>query len=172
MAKEFAEKLTLLTARTEGLPVTILRFWWAFGEEIGGRHLRDMLRTAGAGKPLQVPAECGGSFLSMEDFIQAVELILLNPASFGQVFNLASSYVAWEEVGRMVAEVTRSSSPLQVIPAVEWTGAAFLADRWELDDHRIRGRLNFKPTRNPDGVRAALERAIGRTWQQVATQSR
>jgi UDP-glucose 4-epimerase len=172
MAKEFAEKLALLAARAEGLAVTILRFWWAFGEEIGGRHLRDMLRTAAAGKPLGVPADCGGSFLCMEDFIQAVELILLNPASFGQIFNLASSYVTWEEVGRMVVEVTGTSAGLQVVPPSDWTGAAFLADRWELDDRRIRERLNFKPTRTPAGIREALQRAIGRTWQQIAAQSR
>ena len=116
MAKDFAEKLTLLASRAEGAPATILRFWWAFGEEIGGRHLREMLRTAAAGKPLPVPANCGGSFLSMEDFIQAVEVALVNPGSFGQVFNLASPYVTWEEVARMAVEVTGSSAGVEVIP--------------------------------------------------------
>ena len=167
MAKEFAEKLTLLEARTHPPPATILRFWWSFGEEIGGRHLREMLRTAAAGKPLSVPANCGGSFLSMEDFIQAVELILLNPGSFGQVFNLASLYITWEEVARMVVDVTGSAAGVQVVPPAEWTGAAFLADRWELDDRRIREKLRFKPTRDPAGVRDALRGAIARTWQRA-----
>jgi UDP-glucose 4-epimerase len=167
MAKEFAEKLTLLAARTQALPATILRFWWAFGKGIGGRHLREMLRTAAAGKTLPVPANCGGSFLSMEDFIQAVELILLNPASFGQVFNLASLYVTWEEVARMVVSVTGSSARVQVVPPTEWAGAAFLADRWELDGQRIQGRLGFKPARDPVGVRDALRRAIECTWQHI-----
>ena len=168
MAKEFAEKLTLLSAHAGGPPATILRFWWAFGEEIGGRHLREMLRTAAAGEPLTVPGDCGGSFLSMEDFILAVELILGNPRSFGQVFNLASLYVTWEEVARTVLEVTRSSARVEVIPRAEWTGAAFLADRWELDDRRIRETLGFKPSRDPAGVREALRRAIARTWRQMA----
>lgn len=167
IAKEFAEKLTLLAARTQALPATILRFWWAFGDEIGGRHLREMLRTAAAGKPLLVPADCGGSFLSMQDFIQAVELILLNPRSFGQVFNLASAYVTWEEIARMAVEITGSSAGVEVIPATEWTGAAFLADRWELDDRRIREKLGFKPARDPADVRDALRRAIARTWQRT-----
>jgi UDP-glucose 4-epimerase len=127
-----------------------------------------MLRTAAAGEPVRVPADCGGSFLSMEDFIQAVELILLNPGSFGQVFNLASLYVTWEEVARTVLEVTRSSARVAVIPRAEWTGAAFLADRWELDDRRIRETLGFKPSRDPAGVREALRRAIARTWRQMA----
>jgi len=128
MAKEFAEKLTLLAARTEGPPATVLRFWWAFGEEIGGRYLSEMLRTA-AGKTLLVPADSGGSFLSMEDLIQVVELILLNPGSFGQVFNLSSLYVTWEEIARMMVEVTGSSARVQVVCPTEWAGAAFLADR-------------------------------------------
>jgi len=169
MAKEFAEKLTLLAAQTQALPATILRFWWAFGGQIGGRHLREMLRTAAAGQPVCVPAGCGGSFLSMEDLIRAIGLILLNPRSFGQVFNLASAYVTWEEIARMAVEITGASAGVEVIPATEWTGAAFLADRWELDDQRICDRLGFKPTRDLAGVRDALLRAIARTWQQAGT---
>ncbi len=171
MAKEFAEKLTLLAGQTGGAPVTILRFWWVFGVEIGGRHLREMLRTAAAGKPLVVPADCGGSFLSLEDFNLAVELILRNPASFGHIFNLASAYVTWEEVARMVVEVTGSSGRVEVVPQTEWTGAAFLADRWELDDRKIRESLGFKPARDATGVREALRRAIAQAWQRVAKQN-
>jgi UDP-glucose 4-epimerase len=170
IAKEFAEKLSLLAAREGGPPATIVRFWWAFGEEIGGRHLREMLATAAEGRALPVPADCGGSFLSMDDFIQAVALALGNPASFGQVFNLASAYVTWEEVARMAVAITGSQAGVEVVPAAEWRGAAFLADRWELDDRRIRERLGFKPTRGPGGLREALGRAIERTWRQRVAQ--
>jgi UDP-glucose 4-epimerase len=165
LAKEFAEKLTLFQARMEALPATIVRFWWAFGETISGRHLRDMLRTAAAGEPVRVPAGCGGSFLSMEDLNIAMELILLNPQSLGQTFNLASAYVTWEEVARMVVEVTGSSATVEVVPVAEWKGAAFLADRWQLDDRKIREKLGFKPARDPAGVRETLRRAITRTWE-------
>lgn len=167
LAKEFAEKLTLVKARMEALPTTIVRFWWAFGETISGRHLREMLRTAAAGEPIRVPADCGGSFLSMEDFNLAMELILLNPRSLGQVFNLASAYVTWEEIARMAVEATGSSAKTEVVPPAEWTGAAFLADRWELDDRRIRGLLGFKPARDPAGVAENLRRAIARAWSQM-----
>lgn len=165
VAKEFAEKLTLLKARIEALPATIVRFWWAFGETISGRHLREMLHAAAAGEPVRVPAGCGGSFLSMEDFNFAIELILLNPQSIGQTFNLASAYVTWEEIARIVGEVTRSSARVEVVPVAEWQGAVFLADRWELDDRRIREKLGFKPARDPAGLREALRRAIARTWE-------
>jgi UDP-glucose 4-epimerase len=165
IAKEFAEKLTLLAAQESGLSATILRFWWAFGAEIGGRHLRDMLRTAAAGKPLLVPADCGGSFLSQEDFNLAVATVLSSPGSGGRVFNLASAYVSWEEVARMVVEVTGRRSAIELVPREAWTGAAFLADRWELDERRIQEQLGVKPCRDASGVRDALRQAIGATWR-------
>jgi hypothetical protein len=68
----------------------------------------------------------------------------------------------------MVVEVTGSSGRVEMVPPPEWTGAAFLADRWELDNRRIRERLGFKPTRDPAGVREGLRSAIARTWNQMA----
>jgi UDP-glucose 4-epimerase len=167
IAKEFAEKLTLLAAQTDGSPAAILRFWWAFGQEIGGRHLREMLRAAAAGEPLSVPADCGGSFLSLEDFIHAVNLLLGTELRGGQVFNLASGYVTWKEIARLALEVTGSAVPIRVVPRSEWTGAAFLADRWELDDRRVRNELGFEPARDPAGLRLALHDAIAATWKSL-----
>jgi UDP-glucose 4-epimerase len=157
---------------TWGLPVTILRFWWAFGAEIGGRHLREMLRTAAAGQPVRVPADCGGSFLSGGDLCRAVEALLCNPAAFGQVFNLASGYVTWEEVARMAVDVTGSTDRVEVIRPAEWTGAAFLADAWDLDDSRIRNRIGYAPAQDGIGLRAALHQAMARTWAQLQKECR
>ena len=164
VAKEFGEKLTLVFDRSGGPPSTVLRFWWAFGRDIGGRHLRDLLRAAAAGAPLAVPAGCGGTFLSMEDFGRAVALVLLEPASRGQVLNLGSAYVTWEEVARMALEVTGSRAPIEIVPAEAWTGAAFLSDRWDLDLGQVR-RLGFTPARDARGVRAALRDAIAATYR-------
>jgi len=169
IAKEFAEKITLLAAQTDGPPAAILRFWWAFGQEIGGRHLRELLRAAAAGEPLAVPADCGGSFLSLDDFIHTIDLLLGTDLRVGRVFNLASGYVTWKEIARLIRDVTGSTAPIRVVPRAEWTGAAFLADRWELDDRRIRTELGFKPTRDPAGLRQALRDAIAATWKSLRT---
>lgn len=171
VAKEFAEKLTLLAAQAGQLSATVLRFWWAFADEIAGKHLRDMLKTAAAGTPLRVPAECGGSFLGQDDFNAAVEAVLAKAGPGGHTFNLASAYVTWEQVAGMVARVAGSAAPAEVIPAGRWAGPAFLADRWELDDRRIRDALGFAPGRDAAGVREALERAIGRTWAKLQSPS-
>jgi hypothetical protein len=169
IAKEFAEKLVLLAGQA-GMSSTVLRFWWAFGEEIGGRHLREMLWMAADGKVLAVPADCGGSFLAQEDFNLAVETILRRPATPGRVFNLASAYLGWDEVARMVAEVTAGTGGIESVPRTAWRGAAFLADRWELDDRRIRSALGFAPVRDAADVRLGLRWAIAATWQRLQAQ--
>ena len=95
-------------------------------------------------------------------------MALLNRAALGQVFNLASAYVTWEEVADMVLGAVGSAAGVATVPVAEWPGAAFLADPWELDDRRIREAIGFKPARDPAGVRAALRRAIARTWKIMA----
>ena len=168
VAKEAAEKLALLAASTGGPPATILRFWWVFGEEIGGRHLKDMLAAAAAGTRLRVPAECGGSFLSIEDLLDALRASLLDPRSFGGTFNLSSAYVTWEEIARMAIDVTGSKAGVEVVPAPAFGGPAFLADAWHLDDARFRETFAWTPRRGPAQLRELLGRAMGRTWDRLA----
>ena len=168
IAKETAEKLCLLAGRSGGPPATILRFWWAFGDEIAGRHLRDLLAAAAAGTRLEVPAECGGSFLSMGDLLDAILATLLRPAAFGETFNLASAWVTWEEIARMAAQATGSRAGVEVVSPQAFAGPAFLADPWLLDVARIRERLGWRPHEGPDAVKASLGRAVGRTWARVS----
>jgi UDP-glucose 4-epimerase len=98
ITKAAAEKLCLMYGKTKGPPATVIRFWWAYGEEIGGKHLREMLKKAATGAPLEVPADSGGSFLNMGDLTQGMERCLLNPKAYGQTFNFSTVYVTWEVV--------------------------------------------------------------------------
>jgi UDP-glucose 4-epimerase len=172
VAKEFGEKLTLFSAGSGGPAAAVLRFWWAFGSEIGGRHLREMLKTAAAGQALTVPGDCGGSFLSLDDFVQVVGLLLRADFEGGHVYNLASAYVTWEEVAHLVVEVTGSVAPIRVLPRSDWTGAPFLAERWDLNDQKVCVEVGFKPTRDLVAVRLALREAISATWARVQTEGR
>lgn len=168
IAKAFAEQVALLASRSGGPPVTILRFWWAFGRTISGRHLRDMLQAAAAGTRLAVPAECGGSFLAMEDLNAALLALLLDERSFDQTFNLTSAYVTWEEVARMALAATGSAAGIDVVAPGAWKGAAFLGDPWQLDDRRFRQRIGVRSAGDAAHVRIGLERAIRATWRQLS----
>lgn len=165
IAKAATEKLCLMYWKAKGLPTTIFRFWWAYGEEIGGRHLREMLKTASKGEPLEVPKDSGGSFLHMADFAQALELSYFNPRTYGETFNLSTVYVNWEEVAEMVREATGSHSEIKAIPREEWKGSAFLADPWELDDGKARGLLGYIPLEEASQAKASLKRAIYNCWE-------
>lgn len=164
IAKAAAEKLCLMYGKTKGPPATVVRFWWAYGDDIGGKHLREMLNTASAGTPLEVPAGSGGSFLHMADLAQGVDRCLFNPIAFGRTFNFSTVYVTWEEVAEMVRDVTGSRSEVRCIPREEWTGAAFLSDPWELSDTSAREILGYRPM-DAFSAKASLKGAIAACWK-------
>jgi UDP-glucose 4-epimerase len=160
IAKQTAEKLALAYCKTNGLPVTIFRFWWSYGQKIGGRHLRDMIALAQAGKGLAVPARAGGSFLDHDDLTHALLLAQEEQGSIGQVFNLATLYLEWTDVARMIIDAAHSSSPLDVIPREEWQGAQFLADPWELSTAKAERLFRYRSLLSPSAGRERLAKAI------------
>ena len=169
IAKLAAEKLLLAYSRSKGLLVTIFRFWWSYGEEIGGRHLRDLIKLAQVGEPLMVPKDAGGSFLHFDDLTNAIVLALKKPKTFGEIFNLSTLFLSWEEVARIIIEVTDSSSPLEVIPAKEWKGAPFLADAWELSTGKAERVFGYRPTLSPSEAREKLKEAIAQCHRMMKT---
>jgi len=160
-----AEKFLLAYFRSKALPVTIFRFWWSYGEEIGGRHLRDLIKLAQAGEPLTVPDDAGGSFLHVDDLTNALLIALQKPETFGEIFNLSTLFLSWEEVARIIIEVTNSSSPLEVIPAKEWKGAPFLADAWKLSTAKAERVFGYRPTLSPSEARQRLKEAIAQCYR-------
>lgn len=170
VAKLAAEKLALAYCTAKELPVTVLRFWWSYGERIGGRHLRDMLALAQSGEPLAVPGGAGGSFLAHNDLAHAVLLAAAEPRSIGQVFNLSTLYLEWTDIARMLLQVTRSRSRLDVVPTHAWRGAQFLADRWELCATKAQRVFGYRSVFSPESARQGLGQAIARYSSDLAEQ--
>ena len=162
IAKFTAEKLALTYGKMKGLPVTVFRFWWSFGKRIGGRHLRDMIMLAQAGQPLMVPDGAGGSFLDHDDLTHALLLAMHKQESIGQIFNLATVYMEWRDIARMIIEAADSSSSVEVIPAREWKGANFLADSWELSVAKAERLFDYRSLFSPSIARQRLEKALAR----------
>lgn len=160
VAKQTAEKLALAYWKTKGLPVTIFRFWWSYGKKIGGRHLRDLITLALTGKPLTVPDGAGGSFLDHDDLTHALLLAMDKQESIGEIFNLATVYLEWKDIARMIIEVAGSSSSLEVVPAREWKGAQFLADSWELSTSKAERLFDYRSQFSPSMARQRLKEAI------------
>jgi UDP-glucose 4-epimerase len=171
VAKQTAEKLALTYWSTKGLPVTVFRFWWSFGKKIGGRHLRDMIALAEAGEPIMVPDGAGGSFLDHDDLTHALVLAVPSKESMGQVFNLATMYLEWKDIDRMIIGITDSSSRLDVIPARDWKGAQFLADPWKLSTAKAKRLFGYRSLYPPATARQRLENAIKLCRQEMTAGS-
>jgi len=167
IAKLMAEKLSLAYFRTKGLPVTIFRFWWSYGQEIGGRHLRDLIKLAQAGQPLMVPEGAGGSFLHLDDLTNAILLAIQKQKTFGEIFNLSTLFLSWEEVARIIIEVTDSSSPLEVIPSKEWKGPPFLADIWKLSTARAERLFTYQSVLSYLTAKQKLKEAIAQCYREI-----
>jgi len=167
IAKLTAEKLALTYGKIKGLPVTIFRFWWSFGKKIGGRHLRDMITLAQAGQPLMVPEGAGGSFLDHDDLTHALLLAVQKQESIGQIFNLATVYMEWRDIARMIIEAADSSSSVEVIPTREWKGAQFLADSWELSTAKAERLIDYRSLFSPSMARQRLEKVLVRCHEEI-----
>ena len=171
IAKLAAEKLALAYGKTKELPVSVFRFWWSFGERIGGRHLRDMIALAQAGQPILVPEGAGGSFLDHDDLAHALLLALRAKASIGQVFNVATIYLEWQEIARTIIGITDSRSRLDVIPAREWKGAQFLSDSWELSTAKAERLFGYRSLFGPEEARQRLKKAVELCRKEMSEQT-
>lgn len=171
IAKLTAEKLALTYGKMKGLPVTVFRFWWSYGEKIGGRHLRDMIALAQAGQPLMVPDSAGGSFLDHDDLTHALLLATHKQESVGQIFNLATVYLEWKDIARMIIEVAGSTSSLKVVPAREWKGAQFLADSWELSTSKSEHLFDYRSLFSPSIARQRLKKAVELCRKEIGSKS-
>ncbi|SMB98676.1 UDP-glucose 4-epimerase [Thermanaeromonas toyohensis ToBE] len=172
LGKFTAEKLCLMYQRERGLPVTIFRFWWAFGDTIGGRHLRNLIHTALENKPLEMVPGAGGTFVTMLDLAEAIRLAVENPAAAGQVYNVGSLFLTWEEIGAMIIDLTGSNSTLNLIPSARWRGPTFLNEVWDLSWDKLARELGYRPQVKIPEMRAMFTKALKNCIAQVKTEEK
>jgi len=162
-----AEELCKLYHKERNLPVTIFRFWWAFGESIGGRHLRDLIKKSSKHQPLEMVPGAGGTFVTMADLSRAMASAISNPAGAGQVYNIGSLFLTWEEIGKMIMTLTNSTSPLRLIPSDQWQGPAFLNEVWDLSWDKAERDLGYKPKDSAERMRSSFMEALRNCVAQV-----
>lgn len=167
IVKLTAEKFCLAYWKMKGLPVTIFRFWWAFGRVIGGRHLRDMIKTATLNNPIFIPENSGGSFLHTEDLVNAILKATCRKETFGEIFNLSTVYLEWKDVAHIIKEVTGSSSSVSIIPSNAWKGPEFFKDIWDLGTEKAVRLFNYSSLFSPSEAVKALKEAISACYRKM-----
>jgi nucleoside-diphosphate-sugar epimerase len=167
LGKYTAEELCRYYHKERRLPVTIFRFWWAFGENIGGRHLRDLIRKSLNHQPLEMVRGAGGAFVTMADLGRAILSAITKPAPPGQIYNVGSLFLSWEEIGAMIVSLTQSNSPIQLVPSDQWKGPAFLNEVWDLNWDKAKHDLGYEPEHPTERIRSLFVEALQNCIAQV-----
>ncbi len=167
LGKHTAEELCQFYHKEKNLPVTIFRFWWAFGERIGGRHLRDLVKKSLRGQPLEMVHGAGGTFVTMSDLGRAMISAIAIPAPSGQVYNVGSLFLTWDEIGEMIIHLTQSTSTLRLVPSNQWQGPAFLNEVWDLSWEKAEKNLGFGPSGSKEEARSQFTEALQKCIDEV-----
>jgi UDP-glucose 4-epimerase len=167
LGKYAAEELCRYYHKERNLSVTIYRFWWAFGENIGGRHLRDLIRKSMNHQPLEMVRGAGGTFVTMADLGRAITSTIARSTGSGQIYNLGSFFLTWEEIGSMIVELTHSNSIIRLIPSDQWKGPAFLNEVWDLSWDKAKHDLGYEPEHSTERIRSLFVEALKSCVDQV-----
>ncbi len=167
LGKYAAAELCKVYHKNRGLPATPFRFWWAFGDNIGGRHLRDLIKKSMKHQPLEMVRGAGGAFVTMADLGIAINLAIANPSASGQIYNVGSLFLAWEEIGTMIVGLTGSTSATHFIPSDQWQGPAFLNEVWDLSWDKAERELGYRPKDSAQSARSLFMEALKTCVEQV-----
>ncbi len=170
VAKLAAEQLALAWGGQHDLPVTVLRFWWAFGDSIGGKHLRQLVKAALRGEPIKLVIGEGGAFVSMADLAISTALVANNKQAVGQTYNLGSLFITWQEISAMIIELTNSTSQIILADSSTWNGPAFLGETWHLSWEKATREWDYHPSLMAEEGKAAFRRALSHCIDQVRKQ--
>ncbi|MGC8936033.1 MAG: NAD-dependent epimerase/dehydratase family protein [Candidatus Methanomethylicaceae archaeon] len=164
LTKLAAEKAMVIYYRERGLPFTVFRFWWAFGDErVPSGTLRKIIDSALKGEPLYVPKGASGSVLYVQDLLKAFEVATLNERAFGKTYNLKSFNISWKEILQLIVDLAGSKSTITEVEPSEWKGSGFLTGNWILEDRKIREELGFIP--NEISAKRAFREALKKTLE-------
>lgn len=142
LAKYMTEELGKIYAVQHGICVNNFMVWYAYGDVIGGRNIRAMIRDAIEKGRIEVPARSGGSFLQLDDFVTCA-LAAFSSDIKGELFNVASLYLTWEEVAKLITSLVNPDARVIAVEPAEWKGSAFLTDDWPLSTRKAEEQLHF-----------------------------
>lgn len=169
LAKLTTEELSKIYAVQHDLQVNNIMVWYAYGDVIGGRNIRAMIRDAIEKGRIEVPGGSGGSFLQLDDFVSLVLAIFSSDVK-GELFNAASIYLTWEDVAKLITELVNPDAKVVAIDPSQWQGSAFLTDDWPLSIEKAEKLLNFKTNLSRQDAIANLSAALNISADKVRAQ--
>lgn len=160
LAKFATEKLGVIYAEQNNLAVNTVMIWWAYGNEIGGKHIRAMIKDVIQKGEIVVPKDCGGSFLQLDDFITGLEGIIAKKP-IGQTYNLETVYLTWEDLAEIIVSRANPQAKIITVPKEEWTGSSFLTDDWKFSTAKAEKELGYRSRYSKQEAVEHLGKALG-----------
>ncbi len=166
LAKLTTEELSRIYAKEHGLQVNSMMVWYAFGDVIGGRNLRAMIKDAIVNGEITIPAGSGGSFIQLDDYVTQA-LAIMNSNISGELFNAVTVYLTWEDVARIIVNRYAPTAKVNAIPPEQWTGSVFLTDDWPLSTEKSETMLGFKSAMTREEAMESLGKALDASAERV-----
>lgn len=160
LAKLATEKMGVIYARQHNMAVNTTMIWWAYGDEIGGKHIRAMIRDVIQKGEIVVPENCGGSFLQLDDYVAGIEAIIAKKP-IGQTYNFDTVYLTWEEIAEIIVSQANPQAKIITVSKEEWTGSSFLTDDWKFSTEKAQKELGYRSLYSKQEAMEHLGKALG-----------
>ena len=158
-SKLLDEFLLMAHCRSSALPGTVVRFFNTVGPRQTGRYgmvVPRFVERALRNEPLPVygTGEQSRCFCHVDDVVRAVLLLLEEPASYGNIYNIGSTRrIAIGELAKLVIERTGSASTIEHIPYDQAYAKGFEdMMRRKPDTSAIRTLTGWKPEKSLEEI--------------------
>ncbi len=151
-SKAIDEFLALAYWKEKRLPVIIVRFFNTVGPRQTGHYgmvIPTFVRQALAGRPITVfgTGQQSRSFTYVADAVRALEALVCEPRSVGEVFNIGNGEeITILELAQKVKQVTNSPSEILMVPYEQAYEAGFEDMQRRVQDiSKIRDLIGYEP---------------------------
>lgn len=144
--KRFGEALVTSMRRVNGVRATIVRLFNTYGPRMrpdDGRVVPALVTAALAGQPLTLHGDGtqSRSFMYVDDLVEGLIRVGLDPASDGEVFNIGNPHeVTMRELAGEIARAVGRELPIQYVP-----GRPGDPQRRRPDITKVRARYGWEP---------------------------
>ena len=158
-AKRFAEAITMAYHRTHKVETRIVRIFNTYGPRMrlnDGRVVPNFISQALKNEPMTVYGDGSQSrcFGFVKDVVKALVALMDRPEAVGEIYNIgASTEISILDLARRVKEITKSASPIVLIPYDDAYEAGYQdMPRRIPDTSKLRNLVGFAPTTDIDEI--------------------
>ena len=158
-SKALDEFLALAYFHERQMPVTVVRLFNTVGPRQTGHYgmvVPTLVQQAMTGKPMTVYGDGSQSrcFGFVKDVVRALVALMERPEAAGEIYNIgASTEISILDLAKRVKEITRSASPIVLIPYADAYDSGYQdMPRRIPDTTKLRNLVGFAPTTDIDEI--------------------